>query len=152
MPAVMSYTNWDLEALNALKAATGPLVDVLVHLYVNNVTPAKSTVLADLTEATFDGYANVNVLAAGWTAPYVNAAGNGEMSTLAQAAFNATGTTTSEMAFGYYVTDNPATVLLFAEKFAVAVPMGAVVGQHLGVIPRVTLAAAGFDGTAALLG
>lgn len=147
----MSYTNWDLEALQALLAVGGPLADVLVHLNSNNFTPAKSMVLADFVEAIFDGYAAENVLAAGWSAPYVNGAGNGEISTLAQAAFDSTGVTTSEMIFGYYVTDNPATVLLFAEKFTTPVPMGAAVGQHLGVIPRVTLAAAGFDGTAALL-
>ena len=152
MPAVMSYTHFDLEALNALLAVGGPLADVLVHLNANNFTPAKSMVLADFVEATFDGYAAVNVLAAGWTAPYVNGAGNGELSTLAQVAFDSTGITTSEMIYGYYVTDNPATVVLFAEKVAVAVPMGAVAGEHLGVIPRVTLAAMGFDGTAALLG
>jgi len=34
--------------------------DLRIHLYKNDVTPDKNTVLADLTESTFTGYANLD--------------------------------------------------------------------------------------------
>lgn len=90
--------------------------NVRLHLFDNNFTIAENTVIGDLTEIAFTGYADVLLSDAvdggidsndrdTWTWP------------------NATFTATSSSglpvtAYGYYVTDSAGTTLLWAENFA----------------------------------
>ena len=149
MPAVTSSQNVDLVVLTQQTAVGGILESTLVHLFTNNFAPSKVSVLADFTEATFDGYVAAAIAGVGWTAAYLNAVANAERSTLAQVEFLASGVAVQESIWGYYLTDNPATVVRFAERFAAAVPMGISIGQRIGMILRFVLDKSGLDGSAA---
>lgn len=149
MPAVSSSTNVDLVVLNGLTAVGGLLENTLVHLFVNDFSPGKGSVLADFVEAGFNGYAGIVLPAAGWTAAYLNALNDAERSTAAQVAFTASGVAIQESVRGYYLTNDPATVFLWGERFVTPVPMGTSIGQRLGMILRLVLDKNGLDGSAA---
>lgn len=100
---------------------SGPLVGCKMMLFTNPITPQKTTVFADLTEATFSGYAQVALTYGG---SLVDGNGTQEL-TSNLAAFRATGTPTSETLYGYGITDGGGTpVLLGAETFPSPIVVG----------------------------
>lgn len=94
-----------------LRMAVG---DLLYHLFVNNVTPNRETVLADLTEASWSGYAAIGVPAADWTLSAV-IAHVGTIQTPPIVFDNASGS--NQSAYGYYVTDALGLELLAIGRF-----------------------------------
>jgi hypothetical protein len=90
-----------------------------LHLFQNNITPTPLSLLTDFTEATYDGYANQTQPYAG--GPFRETDGSFSIRTLAN--FAMTGSTTPNIIYGYYVTDNPNTGLLFAGKFDTPIAM-----------------------------
>lgn len=87
--------------------------DVLrIHLFQNNITPTKSNVLGDFTEATFDGYAAINI--GTWSAPAVS--GHVASSSPPQVTFSKTAGVTTNNIYGYYVTDAANSVLYWSER------------------------------------
>lgn len=86
--------------------------NVKVHLFVNDVTPSDDTVLGDLTECTADGYAAEVLTGTSFTIATNTGTTTAEY---AQITFELTGTAT---VYGYYVTDNAGTGLLWVERFA----------------------------------
>jgi hypothetical protein len=72
-----------------------------LRLYANPATISGATVITDLTEATFPGYAAQATTA--WTAPSLNA-GNQAQMTLPQLTFTATGPSPSNQIYGWYLT------------------------------------------------
>jgi len=104
-------------------------------LFKNNYTPIATTVLANLTEANFDGYARITLT--GWPAASLDA-NNKASSALAAQFFTMTApATTPNDIYGIYVL-SPTGALLFAERN----PAGPVTmntdGQTYSYLPRST--------------
>ena len=110
------------------------LDDVTVHLYQNDVAPGPDTVVGDLTEADFSGYAASAALVFG--GPFQNADGEIEMD-LPSHQFDHSGGAVANVIFGYYVLTTGGD-LLFAERFAASIPM-IVITNSIVVLPRFSL-------------
>lgn len=102
-------TNWNATPLH-------------LHLFKNNYTPTNATILANLTESTFAGYAAVDLIT--WAAPSVAA----HVATMSAAArtFTRSSSGTGEPVYGYFVTLADDTTLLWAERDPVADTSGVV--------------------------
>ena len=108
-----------LAALGAIPAAA-LLTPCKLCLYANDIAVSRHTQLSDLQAPTFTGYAPAAIAAL--TGP-VNLDENSDGMT-AEASFKATAApTSSEVIYGYYVTDNADAELLIAERFDVPVPI-----------------------------
>ncbi len=100
----------------------------------SNTTPTTATVLGDLTECDFAGYAAVNVT--GWTAPSV--AAHVATMTAAPKTFTRSSTGASQNIYGYYVTDSGSTVLYWAERDGNAPIVVTNLGDSYTVTPAMT--------------
>jgi len=105
--------------------------NVKLKLFVNNYTPLKSTVLADLTECTLTGYAALTLTGSSWT---ITTASNVSVASYAAQTF--TFSASGQTIYGYYFTNNGSTKLLWAERLGTsyAVPSG---GGSITIIPSV---------------
>lgn len=99
-----------------LKDALGVDENYTLKLYKTDVTPAESDTAVSYTEADFTNYAAKTLTRANWGA--ASTAGGTTSSSYAQQSWTcgASGNTI----YGYYVIGATSTVLLWAEKFAVA--------------------------------
>lgn len=90
------------------------LNNVKLHIFVNNITPTKTTVLANLTEASWTGYASQTLTSGSWISLGVNS----NVGTLVYptCTFVNTGGT-PQNAYGFYITDNAVTKLLAVGLF-----------------------------------
>lgn len=88
---------------------------VRYHLFDNNATVNRDTVLGDFAEGGFAGYAPINVVLADWVLQAVVA--HHGVNQAAPINFVNTDATTPHNVFGYYVTDTGSTELLWALKF-----------------------------------
>lgn len=105
--------------------------DVKYHLYTNDITPDRATVLADFTEAAFTGYAAVTVEAADFTIDGVSA----HVGYIQAPPITFTnGSGVDQDAYGYYVTDAGSTEVLAAGRFDAA-PVTKADGDAWSVIP-----------------
>lgn len=86
--------------------------DLVFHLYTNDMTPVKASVLADFTEQAGDGYAEITVVAADWTLSGV--AGHQGTLLAAPIAFTAAGGAWT--IYGYYITNTAGTKVLWAAR------------------------------------
>lgn len=103
--------------LGSLAMAGGhPSLDgnVKIHLFKNNVTLSRTTVIGSLTESTYTGYAAQTLNGATDGGIDVN---NWDTWSWPVKTFQQTGASASETAFGYYVTDSAGTTLLWGENF-----------------------------------
>jgi hypothetical protein len=112
-----------------------PLATLHFGLYVNNVALTPQTVLTDLVDATFDGYAQDTVT--GWVGPYKNLAGDIVISPSVLPAFHCTGTLTANSCKGYYAYRPDTTVLQIAGQFDTAITPTP--GQRFSVVPEVAV-------------
>lgn len=92
-------TNWNSTAIR-------------IHLFKSNTTPSTASVIGDFTEADFAGYSAQNLVT--WAAPSVTS--HVARMTAANRTFTRSTTGTAQNIYGYYVTDNSDTVLLWAER------------------------------------
>lgn len=107
--------------------------DVEMKLYSNNHTPAESDILGTYTESAIAGYTAVSLPGAGWTVSTSLGTTTGEF---AEQTFSFT---TSATIYGYYVVNDAADALLWAERFTGSpfnVPGG---GGTIAVTPQITL-------------
>ena len=83
-----------------------------LHLFKSNTTPTTSDVIGTYTECDFAGYAAISMTT--WATPSVAA----HVATMVAAAktFTRSTTGTAQNIYGYYVTDNANTILLWAER------------------------------------
>lgn len=88
--------------------------DTTLRLFKNNVTLVRGTVIGDLTQSTYSGYAAVAL-----SSPSDGGidANNWDTWSWALATFQQTGASSTETAYGYYVTDDADTTLLWGENF-----------------------------------
>jgi hypothetical protein len=66
--AVVTMNSFNKAALQNMTGTGGVLATCSVALFTSSVAPGPDTVLADLQEATFGGYARSSAIS--WTAPY----------------------------------------------------------------------------------
>src|SRR5437868_194692 len=85
-----------------------------LHLFVNDLTPSFTTVLLDMTEATFGGYSVASLLIADWAVMGVSAH-NGYALAAPKSFLNSSGI--DQAAYGYYFTDVSDSMLIAATRF-----------------------------------
>lgn len=103
-------------------------------LFTAPATPAVTDGSAALTEATFSGYAQVNIV---WGADALDANGN-EKSTGSVCTFTHNGGGVSNTVLGYFVNDADNGLLLFSELFPSPMLMNTN-GQFISVTPKLYL-------------
>jgi hypothetical protein len=99
-------------------------------LFQNDYTPNADTVIADLTECTFTGYARVTLTT--FTAPYLTAEGKGAIQSPLANFNTASPFTVGQLAYGYFVEDVDGDLLL-AGRFPAPIPMASL-GDHIAVL------------------
>jgi len=104
---------------------------VRYHLYTNNLTPDLDTVLGDLTEAAWTGYASVTKTFSDYTISGV--AGHAGYAIAAPTSFS-NGSGSPVNTYGYYVTDSGSTLLLAIARFDGA-PLSIAAAGSLPVVP-----------------
>lgn len=97
-----------LAAVDLLIAVGGPLKTQTLRLFTNNIQVTRDVKLADLVEATFDGYAAVAGIT--FSSAYLDPQGNAR-TTGAGTVFEATGATVEEVVYGWYLTNAGGTTL-----------------------------------------
>lgn len=117
MPAVLVQTGMTNQ-LTDIKAFQA---DWRLVLFQNNYNPVPGSVLANLTLATFSGYAPGNVVNG---AVAINGGGIAQMSA-GTVTFTHNGGGVANTIYGYAVIDNANNVLIWAERFAAQRSMGA---------------------------
>ena len=122
-----------LLGLTALLGVHGPFTVPTLSLYQNVVAITRQSTLADLTIATFTGYASVVGLT--FSASYIDVDGSA-LALGSDNVFVATGSAIGNVIYGYYLTDAAVANLLIA--YALQTPVGiASAGQAIAVAPFV---------------
>lgn len=106
--------------------------DVVLRLYVNDVTPAEGNTVDSFTEADDASYSAKTLTGANWTVSTSAGVTTGQYAQQ-DFAFAAAATV-----YGYYVTNSSGTTLLWAERFGSAASLGSS-GGTVSIIPRITL-------------
>lgn len=126
----------DIAELLILNTIATELLDgALIRLFQNDYEPGSSTVLADLTVATFTGYAEVDSTT--WGGAFQNADGDAQVIPPVIATFTATGSTIGNTVYGFYVVDAAGTALLWAERFDAPVGFNSN-GDTYSFVPRLS--------------
>ena len=86
-----------------------------LKLYKNNITPASTDTAATYTEATFTGYAALNLTGSTWT---TNTASSPAVNTYTAQTFTSTAGSQNESEYGYFVIQQGSGLLLYAERFS----------------------------------
>lgn len=121
-----------LEALRAYLNGATPII----HLFSNDITPDADTVLADFTEVDFDGYAPQVLEEFAAAAPD----GNGRaVIAAAPNVFTKAAGTTTDLAYGYYITDASSTVLLWCDRDPNGPRPFVSVGAEYTITPKLSL-------------
>lgn len=117
----------------AMIGTGGPLDNVFVGLYTAGPAAGPGVVLGDLTEATFTGYARVEV--ANWSAAYVTSDGKVTIDGN-NVHFSPSDAVTPNIVIGWFIaTASTAGTLLGMEQFASTKPMQAA-DNGVTVVPR----------------
>ena len=120
-----------LSVLTSLVTTPGVLFHPDVHLYQNNIVPNRSTLIGDLTEADFTGYAKVTAMV--WGTPYYDVDGSALCFGTSHS-FVATDAVAPNTIYGYYLTDSADAVLL--ATYPLASPVGIPgAGSGITVLP-----------------
>ena len=86
--------------------------EVKLKLYTNDYTPVEGSVVANFTEATAAGYAAIVLAGASWT---IASSAGVTTAEYAQQTFTFTAASTN---YGYYITNNDGSQVLWAERFS----------------------------------
>lgn len=120
-------------ALQLLVNKVSVTENLVLCLFQNNVTPAETDVIGTYTEATFTGYANVNLTGASWTVT----GGAPSSASYAQQTFTSTAVQ-SQTIYGYYLKRATTGDLVFAERFSDAPVTITNNGDLIKVTPTIT--------------
>jgi hypothetical protein len=102
-----------------LRADLTRTVNLTLHLFKNDYTPHRESVIGDFTEADFDGYAPVALDWGQWTGP--NSVGGVAVSLYGSGFQTFTPATGTQDIYGYYVTDAEDEICIWAERFPTVV-------------------------------
>jgi hypothetical protein len=132
--ALLTVDVGEVELLSRAVNKTAP-DNLRLKLYSNDKTPADADTVASYTEVTGSGYADKVLTGASWT---VSSITNVATASYAQQSFDFTG---AANVYGYYVTNNAGTILLWAERFTSPTPpwMIPAGGGVVKVTPIITL-------------
>lgn len=122
---------FQIAALTALAGTGGPLHGTQLILFQNNLTLTKTTTLADLTAATFVGYAAVAGITFG--TPYIDQFGVVRIDA-PSVDFIMTSNSTPNTIYGWALLDTAGTDLEVAAMLASPIPL-TIAGQGLNVQP-----------------
>lgn len=90
----------------------------VLHLFQNDITPGINTVIGDLVEADFTGYAPVEILLADMAIIRSDVMGNAYDICLANALFHQGNTTINNIVYGWYLEHaTPGALLFMAKRF-----------------------------------
>lgn len=129
-PQIVPYA-FGLEILTEL-VDTGNALDALkLGLFQNDIVPDNLTTLALLTPADFDGYTIFSPVV--WGTPYYDLDGV-PLVVGGDKTWVATGGTTPNTIYGWYLTNTGGTKLVKASRFAASVGIAAA-GQGMTVVP-----------------
>lgn len=131
--SVLVVPNVAKRILQIYTTGLGPPGTWTIKLFSNNATISAATVLSDLTEATFSGYAAINL--SGLAVDASLDAFNRAVATWNPATWTKSGVTGNTI-YGYYVIQ-PGPALMWAEKFDFPIPM-TTDGAYLVITPRFT--------------
>lgn len=106
---------------------------LVLHLYSNNITPAKTDVVGDYTEVSGNGYSSVTLNPASFTFS------SGDPTTAAYPQVTFTFTGEAGNVYGYYVTRASSGDLQFANKFSNAPIYIANNGDEIRITLTITL-------------
>jgi hypothetical protein len=125
-----------LRRLTLVQSDLSTTTKPILHLFKNNVTPSEATVLADLTEATFPGYAaaSIDFTDATISGPVLNVYTLSPPGITFTRAAGAGG----EDVYGYYVTDHLNAQLLWAQRDPAAPVDLSVVGASYTIVANLT--------------
>ena len=93
-------------------ATTGE--NLKIRLFKSNTTPTSTMTLTDYTEATFTGYASVAATSASWTIT----PGAPTSATQTAATTFTCSAATSEAIYGYYLSQENSSTLMWSERFS----------------------------------
>lgn len=120
-------------ALEALLNKTAPQ-NLDLKLFKSNTTPGEADTEATYTEATFTGYAAVQLTAANWTVT----PGAPTEAAYAQQTFTSSAGSQNENVYGYYIVQRVSGKLVWAERFSDG-PYNIVNnGDAIKVTPKIT--------------
>jgi hypothetical protein len=105
-------------------------------LFSNNITPALTTVWANLTECTFPGYARIN---SAYASPAIAGAVDGAQSLHAQITFTCTGGGSAQNVYGYALIDTVGPKIIFAAQIPSAPKVMLNNGDAVLLTPNLTL-------------
>ncbi len=135
---------WTLNVLSQLAfmgfIKAGVLNGAVLKLYQNDLVPTKGTVIADLTEATFTGYASITLTT--WNGPYINASGNCVVLAGQKQFDTASPYTVGNNVYGYWVESSTGDLLLIGRFADAPIPMAAA-GNALLANPNYEIGSAG---------
>ena len=134
---MVTVPNATLQAILTELIDTGNLLEtVALRLWTANILPGPLTDMADLVEATFDGYAAAAAVT--WNAVYLDALGNVVVSTACHQ-FVQSGIVVTNTVYGWALTTGAGPAVLRAcERFAEPIEFNAV-GRAVQTSGRVTL-------------
>jgi hypothetical protein len=119
-------------ALEAFVNKTAPQNQIL-KLFQNNITPSDTDTAGTYTEATFTGYAAINLTGSSW-----NAATAGTITYSAQQTFTASGSAVSNSIYGYYIVQATSGILMWSERDASAPFTVANTGDAVKLTPTIS--------------
>ena len=121
-------------ALEAFVNKTAPLSQTLC-LFQSNTTPAETDTTATYTEATWTGYAAINLTGATWGAA---SAGAPSSIAYAQQTFTSSAGSQSQANYGYFVKQQTSGTLMWAERFGDGPYTIVNNGDQIKVTPTIT--------------
>lgn len=110
--------------------------DLVLRLFMNDVTPAETDTEASYTEATFSGYAAVTLTGANWTITE----GEPSLGEYAQQVFTSDADQSAQQIYGYYVARSDNGRAQIADRFPAGPYPIANNGDHVNVTPRFSMA------------
>lgn len=126
----------EVDLLKFMLGVTAPSNQVL-GLFVNNVTPDDTFVLANVTEMSTLGYAAKTLTMASWSVA-AGTAGNPAVATYATQTWTFTAGSLVNV-YGYFVKDTTSGRMIWVEAFASAKPVQNT-GDQIIVVPKMQLA------------
>ena len=108
--------------------------DLTLHLYTNNLVLKESTIVSDLVQPTFSGYASAIMSGPSWTV----VVGDPTVATFPDMPFLCNAPPSApQTVYGYFVTRDGGSNLMWAEKFPIPQIISAT-GERIIVSPRLT--------------
>ena len=113
-----------------------PHANWTLRLYTNDYTPVPASVVGSFTEMTTQNYAAKTLTNTSWV---VTAIDPEAQAAYAEQSFVFDGSGGNTTVYGYYLTDNTAGALLWAERFASPQVVPGTLGGTISVTPTITL-------------